>query len=94
MRGGATAPRLVFGGWLGPDLGLPSGIAWVMPIVWFLLKTYALLFVFVWLRATLPRMRYDQLMTLGWKRLIPAGLAWLILFTLVQAFRSFGAPWS
>lgn len=90
----AIAVTVFFGGWLGPDFGLPSGIAWVMPILWFLLKVYALLFVFVWLRATLPRLRYDQLMTLGWKRLIPASLAWLVLFTVVQAFRTFGAPWS
>ncbi len=90
----AIAVTVFFGGWLGPDFGLPLGIAWVMPILWFLLKTYALLFMFVWLRATLPRMRYDQLMMLGWKRLIPAGLVWIIVFTLVQAFRSFGAPWS
>jgi len=90
----AVAVTVFFGGWLGPDLGLPSGIAWVMPIFWFLLKVYALLFVFVWLRGTLPRMRYDQLMTLGWKRLIPASLAWLVVFAIVQAFRTFGAPWS
>jgi NADH-quinone oxidoreductase subunit H len=90
----AVAVTVFFGGWLGPDFGLPSWIAWAMPIFWFLLKVYALLFVFVWLRGTLPRMRYDQLMTLGWKRLIPASLAWLILFAVVQAFRTFGAPWS
>jgi NADH-quinone oxidoreductase subunit H len=90
----AIAVTVFFGGWLGPDFGLPAGIAWVMPIFWFLIKVYALLFIFVWLRATLPRMRYDQLMTLGWKRLIPASLAWLVLFTIVQAFRTFGAPWS
>jgi NADH-quinone oxidoreductase subunit H len=90
----ALAVTVFFGGWLGPDFGLPAGIAWVMPIFWFLIKVYALLFMFVWLRATLPRMRYDQLMTLGWKRLIPASLAWLVLFTIVQAFRTFVAPWS
>lgn len=90
----AVAVTLFFGGWLGPDFGLPSAVAWVMPIFWFFIKVYALLFVFVWLRATLPRMRYDQLMTLGWKRLIPFSLAWLILFAVVQAFRSFGVPWS
>ncbi|MDX1690785.1 MAG: NADH-quinone oxidoreductase subunit NuoH [Acidimicrobiia bacterium] len=89
----AIAVTLFFGGWLGPDFGLPAGIAWVMPIFWFLLKTYALLFVYVWLRATLPRMRYDLLMQFGWKRLIPVSLAWLVLFTLVTAWRSFGAPW-
>ena len=90
----AVAVTVFFGGWLGPDLGLPSAIAWVMPIFWFLLKTYALLFVFVWLRATLPRFRYDQLMVLGWKRLIPFSVAWLALFALVQAWQTFGAPWS
>jgi len=73
----ALAVTVFFGGWLGPDFGLPAGIAWVMPIFWFLIKVYALLF-----------------MTLGWKRLIPASLAWLVLFTIVQAFRTFGAPWS
>ena len=90
----AVAVVVFFGGWLGPDFGLPGWIAWVMPIFWVLVKVYALLFVFVWLRGTLPRMRYDQLMTLGWKRLIPASLAWLIVFAVVQAFRTFGAPWS
>ena len=90
----AVAVTVFFGGWLGPDFGLPSAIAWVMPIFWFFLKVYALLFVFVWLRATLPRMRYDQLMTLGWKRLIPYSLAWLVLFAVVQAVRSFGWPWA
>jgi NADH-quinone oxidoreductase subunit H len=45
-------------------------------------------------RATLPRLRYDQLMTLGWKRLIPAALAWLVLSSVVMALRQFGPPWS
>jgi NADH-quinone oxidoreductase subunit H len=89
----AIAVTMFLGGWLGPDFGLPSGIAWVMPIFWFLAKTYALLFVFFWIRATLPRFRYDQLMTLGWKRLIPLSLVWLALFSLVRAWQSFGAPW-
>ena len=90
----AIAVTLFFGGWLGPDFGLPAWIAWVMPMIWFLGKTYALLFVFVWLRATLPRFRYDQLMTFGWKRLIPFSIAWIMLFALVQAWQTFGAPWS
>lgn len=90
----AITVTLFLGGWLGPDFGLPGWIAWVMPIFWFLLKTVALLFAFVWIRASLPRLRYDQLMTLGWKRLIPASLAWLVLFTAVTAVRRFGMPWS
>jgi NADH-quinone oxidoreductase subunit H len=90
----AIAVTLFFGGWLGPDFGLPSAIAWVMPLFWFFLKVYIGLFLFVWLRATLPRMRYDQLMTLGWKRLIPFSLAWLVVFAVVQAIRSFGWPWA
>ena len=88
----AIAVTLFFGGWLGPDFGLPSGIAWVMPIFWFFLKTYALLFVFVWLRATLPRMRYDQLMQFGWKRLIPISLVWLVMFSVFMALNTFGWP--
>ena len=90
----AIAVTVFFGGWLGPDFGLPGWIAWVMPIAWFLLKTFVLVFLFIWIRATLPRLRYDQLMQLGWKRMIPASLAWLVLFALVTAFRRFGAPWS
>jgi NADH-quinone oxidoreductase subunit H len=90
----AIAVTLFLGGWLGPDFGLPSWIAWAMPIFWFLVKTYAVLFVLFWIRATLPRFRYDQLMTLGWKRLIPLSLVWLVLFALLQSWRRFGAPWA
>jgi NADH-quinone oxidoreductase subunit H len=90
----AIAVVLFLGGWLGPDFGLPAWIAWVMPIFWFLLKTFALVFVFIWVRGTLPRFRYDQLMQLGWKRLIPFSIAWLVLFALVTAIRRFGMPWS
>ena len=92
----AIATTLFFGGWLGPtfDGVLPGFISAAMPTFWFMLKTFALLFVFIWLRATLPRLRYDQLMDLGWKRLIPASIAWLILFTVVTAWRAWGAPWS
>jgi NADH-quinone oxidoreductase subunit H len=88
----AIAVTLFFGGWLGPDFGLPAWIAWVMPIFWFLAKTYALIFVFIWIRATLPRLRYDQLMTFGWKRLIPFALVWLGMFGVIEGVREFGWP--
>ena len=54
-------------------------LEWIWPILWFLGKTIVFLFVFVWLRAALPRLRYDQLMDLGWKRLIPLSLGWLLV---------------
>jgi NADH-quinone oxidoreductase subunit H len=62
----AIAVTLFFGGWLGPGADLPY-IGWLVPIFWFLAKTYALLFLLVWIRATMPRLRYDQLMAFGWK---------------------------
>ncbi len=60
----------------GPDSGLLGAI---LPVFWFLLKVFAMLCVFIWLRATLPRFRYDQLMDLGWKKLIPLSLIWLLV---------------
>ena len=62
--------------------------------MWLLLKTYAIIFVFFWIRATLPRLRYDQLMQLGWKRLIPGARAWLVVSTAVSGIRQFGWPWA
>jgi len=92
----ALAVTLFFGGWLGPSFGLERWpwIAWVMPLFWFFLKTFILVFVFIWVRATLPRLRYDQLMDLGWKRLIPFALVWLMLFALVTAKTTWGWPWA
>jgi NADH-quinone oxidoreductase subunit H len=54
-------------------------LPWLWPILWFLGKTFVFLFIYVWLRAALPRMRYDQLMDLGWKGLIPLSLGWLLV---------------
>jgi NADH-quinone oxidoreductase subunit H len=84
---------LFLGGWNGPDFGAPASVAWLFPILWFLLKTYVLLFVFVWIRASLPRMRYDQLMTFGWKRLIPISLLWIVLSTVAIGWRRFPPSW-
>ncbi len=75
----AVVVTLFFGGPDGPiPRFIPTSDIW-MPIIWFLLKTAAFCFVYVWFRAALPRLRYDQLMDLGWKRLIPMTLAWLLL---------------
>lgn len=74
----AITVTLFFGGPDGPVPHIPY-TEWLWPILWFLGKTIVFLFVFVWLRAALPRLRYDQLMDLGWKRLIPIALAWLLL---------------
>jgi NADH-quinone oxidoreductase subunit H len=92
----AIAATLFLGGWNGPTFegALPAIVSGILPVVWFLLKTYAIVFLFFWIRATLPRLRYDQLMTLGWKRLIPAALLWLVVSAVVMGWRQFGPPWS
>lgn len=71
----AVAVTVFLGGWRGPIFGV---LPWLWPPIWFLLKVSALLFVFIWVRGTLPRFRYDRLMSFGWKFLIPAGLIWVL----------------
>jgi len=92
----AIAVTLFLGGWNGPtwEGTLPAFVSSILPTVWFLVKTYAVVFVFFWLRSTLPRLRYDQLMSLGWKRLIPAALAWIVVSSIAIGVRQFGLPWS
>ena len=90
----ALTVTLFFGGWMGPTFGLPENIHWVIYILWFFVKTFTFVFIFIWLRAALPRLRYDQLMSFGWKRLIPAALMWLTVFTVALGYRTFGLPWS
>lgn len=68
---------LFLGGWLPPFDVAPFN--WIPGIVWFCLKIFVLLFVFIWVRATVPRYRYDQLMRLGWKVFLPFSLLWVVL---------------
>jgi NADH-quinone oxidoreductase subunit H len=81
------------GGWLSPFQGtfLESAFAFVPGIVWLLLKASIWLFGMLWLRATFPRYRYDQIMRLGWKVLIPVTLVWLVVVA-IMAKTGFG-PW-
>ncbi len=74
----AVATTLFLGGWLGPIGPSP---------VWFLGKVFVLLFLFIWFRATLPRFRYDQLMSFGWKRLLPLALINTAVTAIVAAVR-------
>jgi NADH-quinone oxidoreductase subunit H len=92
----ALTATLFLGGWDGPtfDRRIPALISGILPTFWLLVKTYVLVFLFFWIRATLPRLRYDQLMQIGWKRLIPTALIWLVVSTTVVGFRQFGSPWS
>jgi len=76
----AIIVTLFFGG-PAPAFG-PDGP--LLGLGWFVLKLVVFLFVFVWIRATLPRFRYDQLMDLGWKRLIPVALGWLLLLAAIR----------
>jgi NADH-quinone oxidoreductase subunit H len=79
---GAVIATLFLGGPAGPDLGLLPGWAWGS--VWFLLKMAIFPLIWISFRATLPRLRYDQLMDLGWKLLIPLALGWLLLIAAVR----------
>lgn len=75
----AIATTLFLGGWL-PPFGLSGAwIDWVPGLVWFGLKVGFILFIYIWVRATLPRYRYDQLMRLGWKIFLPFTLIWVLL---------------
>jgi NADH-quinone oxidoreductase subunit H len=77
-----TMSALIVTLFLGGPAGYVPNVAhlrWVFPIVWFLAKTTAFAFSYIWFRAALPRFRYDQVMDLGWKRLIPLSLGWMLI---------------
>lgn len=77
----AMTTILFLGGWL-PLLPFPP-FTWIPGLVWFTLKVCFLLFVFIWVRATMPRYRYDQLMRLGWKVFLPFSLLWVVVTAVV-----------
>nr|HRQ81747.1 NADH-quinone oxidoreductase subunit H [Azospirillaceae bacterium] len=73
----AITSILFLGGWLPPFDIAPFN--WIPGVVWFAAKIAFCLFVFIWVRATMPRYRYDQLMRLGWKVFLPFSLLWVVL---------------
>lgn len=83
-----------FGGWLNPFMGIPyleAATDWIPGTAWLLLKAAWFLFMMIWLRATFPRYRYDQVMRLGWKVFIPVTVVWLIILTFM--IKAGVGPW-
>jgi NADH-quinone oxidoreductase subunit H len=81
------ATLLFLGGWNGPLFG-PSALQAVLPLFWFVAKVFCFLFLYIWVRGTLPRFRYDQLMSFGWKFLLPLAIANLVATALVVALKA------
>jgi len=93
----ALCTTLFLGGWRAPFpiTLLGSGVNHgVFPVLWFSVKVLILLFVFVWLRGTLPRLRYDQFMRLGWKVLLPGNLVWILLLAGFKVMQGSALAWS
>lgn len=84
----ALAATLFLGGWQAPfgDLvpWLNAGLGGWIGLLWFTIKVWLFMFLFIWLRGSLPRYRYDQFMKFGWQRLIPVALAWIFLLALIR----------
>ncbi|CQD22955.1 NADH:ubiquinone oxidoreductase subunit 1 (chain H) [Mycobacterium lentiflavum] len=93
----ALATTMFLGGWHAPwpiNMWDAANTGW-WPLIWFTAKVWGALFFFMWLRATLPRLRYDQFMALGWKVLIPTALLWVMIVSIVRTFGGDGraAQW-
>ncbi len=89
----ALATTLFLGGWRAPfPFSMIDGAnEGYWPVLWFFSKVLLLIFMFVWLRGTLPRLRYDQFMTFGWKILIPVSLVWMMAVAVIRLARNEGA---
>jgi NADH-quinone oxidoreductase subunit H len=88
----ALAATLFLGGWRAPwPISVWSGAnsGW-WPLLWFMAKVVLFIFFFIWLRGSLPRIRYDQLMALGWKVLIPTALGWTLIIATLRVWRRSG----
>lgn len=81
------ASLLFLGGWHGPLFGPPILQA-ILPVFWFVLRVFVFLFIYIWVRGTLPRFRYDQLMAFGWKFLLPVAIANLVITAFIVALKS------
>jgi len=82
---GCLATLLFFGGWRGPIRG-PAVVQALLPVFWFAVKVVCFLFLYIWVRGTLPRFRYDQLMSFGWKFLLPLAIVNLIATAIAVAW--------
>ena len=81
------ATLLFFGGWLGPSFG-PVPVLVILSVFWFGLKVLCFLFAYIWIRGTIPRFRYDQLMSFGWKFLVPLSLLNILVTGLVVTWQN------
>jgi NADH-quinone oxidoreductase subunit H len=89
---GCVATLLFFGGWTSPFGNLLPTPHWIviqalLPVFWFVIKVFFFVFLYIWVRGTTPRFRYDQLMGFGWKFLVPLAIANIIVAALIYAPR-------
>jgi NADH-quinone oxidoreductase subunit H len=80
------ASIMFLGGWSGPVFGPPI-LQSLLPVGWFAVRVFAFIFVYIWVRGTLPRFRYDQLMAFGWKFLLPLAIANIVVTAFVVAVK-------
>jgi NADH-quinone oxidoreductase subunit H len=81
------ASVMFLGGWSGPVFGPPI-LQSLLPVLWFLARVFCFIFLYIWVRGTLPRFRYDQLMGFGWKILLPLSIANILITGLIVALRA------